>query len=85
MSAAQQQNQSSNNNNSGGSSNNDMKTKILKGSALSVVLAATNAIGTAVFATSAETMLRASTVSYTLILASIGLFFVGWIFPKGIK
>jgi hypothetical protein len=58
-----------------------MKTKILTGSALLVLLATGTGVLTAVYGHNPETITRASSVAGILGLASVGLFFVGLAFP----
>lgn len=59
-----------------------MKNKILSFSAILVIMATTVSLGTTTLASDPELILRMTGVAYTLGLGSIGLFFVGWVFPK---
>ena len=39
-------------------------------------------VGTAIFSSDPEFALRVTGISTSLVVGSIGLFFVGWVFPK---
>ena len=45
-------------------------------------LATMLSVGTAIFSSDAEFALRITGISTSLVIGSIGLFFVGWVFPK---
>ena len=59
-----------------------MKNKLLLGSAGCVVIATSSSILTSLFCDNPELILRMTGVNTTLIIGSIGLFFVGLAFPK---
>ena len=57
--------------------------KILLLMAAGCIWAATMiSVGTAIFSSDAEFALRITGISTSLVIGSIGLFFVGWVFPK---
>ena len=59
-----------------------MKNNILNTSAGLVLGGVVLSIGSAIFSSSPETLVRITGVSTTLIVGSIGLFFVGLVYPK---
>ena len=59
-----------------------MKTLLLKTSAGCILLAATLAIGLSLFASNPELIIRLTNVAGILITASMGLFVIGWAYPK---
>jgi hypothetical protein len=59
-----------------------MKKKILMGSAGMVTLATVSSVLVSLFSTDPEMAIRMTGVNTTLIVGSIGLFFVGLVYPK---
>lgn len=60
----------------------NLKQKILLTSAGSVVIATLSSIVTSLLVSDPETVVRLTGVNTTLIVASMGLFFVGLVYPK---
>lgn len=60
-----------------------MKEKIILSSAIMLVIAILISIGAALFGSDPETVMRSAGVSYTLGLGSVGLWAIGFIYPKG--
>jgi hypothetical protein len=61
---------------------NKIKRKLLLSSAGCVVFAILSSVSTSLFVSDPELALRITGVNTTLIIGSIGLFFVGLVFPE---
>lgn len=63
----------------------NIKTSILLASATLVAAATTTGVATALYGTDPQTIIRLTTVASILGVGSIGLFFVGLVFPATAK